>query len=120
VVSEQGDYLGGVICPGPRISADALFTRAARLARVDFARPERVVGKTTTQSMQSGLFWGVVAQTEGIVARIRAEMESPQMKVVVTGGLAPLFAAASPELAHVDPDLTLKGLRLLHERNRKP
>jgi type III pantothenate kinase len=118
VVSEAGDYLGGVICPGPRISADALFTRAARLARVDFARPERVIGKTTTQSMQSGLFWGVVAQTEGIVARIKAELAVPEIKVVVTGGLAPLFASASPELAHVDPDLTLRGLRILHERNR--
>lgn len=118
VVSERGEYLGGVICPGPRISADALFSRAARLYRVDFQRPERVVGKTTTQSLQSGLFWGVVALTEGLLARIRAELGAPGVKVVATGGLAPLFAAASPDLANVDPDLTLKGLRLLYDRNR--
>ncbi|MEO6324437.1 MAG: type III pantothenate kinase [Thermoanaerobaculia bacterium] len=118
VISAQGDYLGGVICPGPRISADALFSRAARLSRVDFLRPDRVVGKTTTQSVQSGLFWGVVAQTEGVIARIRVELEQPEMKVVATGGLAPLFAAACPDLSRIDPDLTLKGLRILYERNR--
>lgn len=117
VVSAAGDYLGGVICPGPRISADALFSRAARLSRVDFHRPERVIGKTTTQSVQSGLYWGVVAMTEGIIARIRAEL-GQDVKVVATGGLAPLFSSACPELSHVDPDLTLRGLRILHERNR--
>lgn len=118
VVSGQGDYLGGVICPGPRISADALFSRAARLSRVDFLRPERVIGKTTTQSVQSGLFWGVVAQTEGLIARIRAELDGDEIRVVATGGLAPLFAAACPELSRIDTDLTLKGLRILYERNR--
>ncbi len=118
VISEKGDYLGGVICPGPGISADALFTRAARLSRVDFHKPEKVIGKTTTQSLQSGLFWGVVASAEGLIARIREELGRPDTKVVATGGLAPLFAASAAELAHVDADLTLKGLRLLHERNR--
>lgn len=117
VVTATGDYLGGVICPGPGISADALFSRAARLSRVDFHRPERVVGKNTAQSIQSGLFWGVVAQAEGLVSRIRTELGDPRMKVVATGGLAPLFAAASPDLAVVDPDLTLRGLKLLHDRN---
>lgn len=117
VVTASGDYLGGVICPGPGISADALFSRAARLSRVDLHRPERVVGKNTAQSIQSGLFWGVVAQAEGIVSRIRAELGEPRMKVVATGGLAPLFAAASPELAVVDSDLTLRGLKILHDRN---
>jgi type III pantothenate kinase len=119
VVTAQGDYLGGVICPGARISADALFTRAARLSRVDFQKPERVIGKTTTHSVQSGLFFGVVAMAEGLIARIRAELGVPDMKVVSTGGLAPLFAAASADLSNVDPDLTLKGLRILHERNQR-
>lgn len=119
VVSAAGDYLGGVICPGPRISADALFSRAARLSRVDFLKPDHVIGKTTTQSMQSGLFWGVVAQAEGLIARIRGELDAPDVKVVATGGLAPLFAAASPVLANVDADLTLTGLRILHDRNRE-
>ena len=117
VVTAAGDYLGGVICPGPGISADALFSRAARLSRVDLHRPEKVVGKNTAQSIQSGLFWGVLAQAEGLVARIRAEMNEPDMKVVVTGGLAPLFAASSPVLALVDLDLTLRGLKILHDRN---
>jgi len=96
VVSASGDYLGGVICPGPGISADALFT---------------------AQSIQSGLYWGVLAQAEGLVARIRAELGEPGMKVVATGGLAPLYAAASPDLALVDADLTLRGLKILHDRN---
>jgi type III pantothenate kinase len=117
VVTASGDYLGGVICPGPGISADALFSRAARLSRVDFHRPDRVVGKNTAQSIQSGLFWGVVAQAEGVVARIRAELGDPHMKVVATGGLAPLFAAASADLSVVDSDLTLRGLKILHDRN---
>lgn len=124
LVSSAGDYLGGVICPGPQISADALFTRAARLSRVDFLRPERIIGKTTKDSMQSGLFWGVVAQAEGLITRIREEhaaatgVAPEKIGVITTGGLAPLFASASADLARVDPDLTLKGLRLLHERNR--
>lgn len=118
VVSEKGEYLGGVICPGPRISADALFSRAARLSRVDFHRPDRIIGKTTAQSIQSGLFWGVVAMTEGLIARIKGELSLPDVKVVATGGLAPLFGAACPELTNIDSDLTLKGLRILYERNR--
>lgn len=117
VVTAAGDYLGGVICPGPGISADALFSRAARLSRVDLHRPEKVVGKNTAQSIQSGLYWGVLAQAEGLVARIRAELGEPKMRVVVTGGLAPLFSAASPDLALVDSDLTLRGLKILHDRN---
>ncbi len=117
VVTAAGDYLGGVICPGPGISADALFSRAARLSRVDLHRPEKVVGKNTAQSIQSGLYWGVLAQAEGLIARIRAELGEPKMKVVVTGGLAPLFSAASPDLALVDSDLTLRGLKILHDRN---
>lgn len=118
VISERGEYLGGAICPGPMISADALFSRAARLARVDFQRPERVIGKTTKESIQSGLFYGVVGMTEGLIGRIQEEMGVQEVRVVATGGLAPLFAAASPVLAHVDCDLTLKGLRILHNRNR--
>ncbi len=119
VVSPQGDYLGGVICPGAKISADALFTRAARLFRVDIGKPQKVVGKTTAWSIQSGLYWGTVAMSEGLIARLREENGWPDAKVVTTGGLATLFADASPDLATVDPDLTLHGLRILHDRNRK-
>jgi type III pantothenate kinase len=118
VISKGGEYLGGAICPGPGISADALFSRAARLSRVDLHRPERVIGKTTAQSVQSGLYFGTVSMAEGLIARIRAELGPPAPKVVSTGGLAPLFAAASPDLVVVDSDLTLDGLRILWERNR--
>jgi len=118
VISAAGDYLGGVICPGPQIAADALFSRAARLSRVDLLKPERVIGKTTRESVQSGLFFGTVAMSEGLIARIRAELGAPDLKVVATGGLAALFAQASPELANLEPDLTLRGLQLLYERNR--
>jgi type III pantothenate kinase len=118
VISKAGEYLGGAICPGPGISADALFSRAARLARVDIHRPERVIGKTTAQSVQSGLYFGTIGMAEGLLARIRAELGPPDPKVVSTGGLAPLFAAASPDLVTVDPDLTLDGLRILWDRNR--
>ena len=96
VVTAAGDYLGGVICPGPGISADALFSRAARLSRVDLHRPEKVVGKNTAQSIQSGLFWGVLAQAEGLVARIRAELGEPKMKVVVTLSLIHISEPTRP------------------------
>jgi type III pantothenate kinase len=118
VISEKGEYLGGAISPGPMISADALFSRAARLSRVDFHRPDRVIGKTTKESLQSGLFYGVVGMTEGLIAKIKEELGVDEIKVVATGGLAPLFASASPVLANVDSDLTLKGLRIIHQRNR--
>jgi len=118
VISAAGEYLGGAICPGPQISADALFSRAARLARVDLHRPERAIGKTTAQSIHAGLYFGTIAQAEGLIARIRAELGADSLKVVTTGGLAPLFAASSSDLATIDADLTLDGLRILWERNR--
>jgi type III pantothenate kinase len=119
VISAAGEYLGGVICPGTQIGADALFSRAARLARVDLHRPERAIGKTTAQSVQSGLYFGTIALAEGLIARIRAELGAPELRVVSTGGLAPLFAASSTDLSTVDPDLTLDGLRIIWERNRE-
>ena len=120
VISSAGEYLGGAICPGTQIGADALFSRAARLARVDLHRPERAIGKTTAQSVQSGLYFGTIAMAEGLIARIAGELGTPGLKVIATGGLAPLFAASSPALATIDPDLTLEGLRILWDRNREP
>jgi type III pantothenate kinase len=117
VVTRKGEYLGGVICPGVGISADALFQRAARLPRVDIRNPGRVVGRNTVSSMQSGLYFGYVGLVEGIIARIRSELQEPA-RAVATGGLAETLASAIPSIEAVDPVLTLTGLRLIWERNR--
>jgi type III pantothenate kinase len=118
VVSEAGEYLGGVIAPGLDVSAEALFDRAARLNRVSVKRPARVIGRNTEQSLQAGLFYGYVGLVEGLVRRIRAELgvEAP---VVATGGLATIFESELDWLVAVDPQLTLEGLRLLWEKNRR-
>lgn len=117
VVSPKGEYVGGVICPGIQISADALFARAAKLYRVEVARPAKAIGRNTQHAMQSGLFYGYVGLVDGMVARIRQELPYPA-QVLATGGLAKLIAPASTTLEEVDDDLTLVGLRILHERNR--
>ena len=118
VVGPKAEYLGGVIAPGLGISAEALFQRAARLTRVDVRKPAHVIGRTTEESVQSGLFHGYVALVEGVVKRLRAELgvEAP---VVATGGLAPVFRGELSMLTAVDPDLTLEGLRLIWEKNRR-
>ncbi|HWC65696.1 MAG TPA: type III pantothenate kinase [Thermoanaerobaculia bacterium] len=117
VVNAAGEYAGGVICPGVMISAEALFSRAARLSRVEIRRPSSVVGKTTTASIQSGLYFGYLGLVDGLIERIAAEIgDSP--KVVATGGLAELLGRASTKIETVDPHLTLEGLRILDERNR--
>jgi len=116
-ISAKGEYLGGVICPGPQISAEALFQRAARLPRIDLKKPARVVGTNTVASMQSGLFWGYVDMVEGLVRRMKAELGGAAV-VVATGGLASVVAPESTVIEHVDEDLTLRGLRLVWERQQ--
>jgi type III pantothenate kinase len=116
-ISSTGEYLGGVICPGVQISAEALFARASRLPRVEIRRPERVVGTSTVSSMQSGLFYGYVGLVEGILGRMLGEL-GEGTRVVATGGLAQLFGRETSMIEIVDPDLTLEGLRLIYERNR--
>jgi type III pantothenate kinase len=117
VVTERGEYAGGVIVPGISVSADALFEKAARLSRVEIRRPERVIGKTTIGSIQSGLYFGYLSLVDGVVDRIARELDG-KPRVIATGGLAELFGGGSERIEEVDPLLTLKGLLLIHERNR--
>jgi len=117
-ISAAGEYLGGVICPGIGISADALFQRAARLPRVEVRKPSAVIGGTTVTSMQSGLFFGYVSMVDGIVRRMRAELDGgDRAACIATGGMADIIAAETTVIERVDPDLTLQGLRLIWERN---
>jgi type III pantothenate kinase len=116
VVSDSGEFLGGVIAPGMQISATSLFTRTARLTRVDLVPPRSPVGKSTVEAIQSGLIYGTAGEVDGIVDRIREELEAPQATVIATGGLAPVVIPHCRTIDHHEPWLTLEGLRLVHER----
>lgn len=117
VVSKDGAYLGGVIAPGIEISAEALFQRTARLPRVDISRPPGIIGRNTSQSMQSGIFYGYLGLIERIAQEIEKELPQP-VHFIATGGLAPLFHDASPYMQHLEPHLTLEGIALLYQLNR--
>jgi type III pantothenate kinase len=116
-VTAKGEYLGGAICPGVTISADALFQRAARLPRVDVRKPLTVIGRTTVGAMQSGLFYGYVGMVEGLMRRMSGELGGNAL-CVATGGLAATIASEIPAIEQVDLDLTLRGLRMVWERNQ--
>ena len=114
VVAPNGDYEGGAIAPGVNLSAEALHQAAAMLPRVALRRTQAVIGKDTVPAMQSGIYWGYVGLVEGLVSRIKGEYGA-SMTVIATGGLASFFQIAS--IDHVDPDLTIRGLMLVHARN---
>ncbi len=116
VVSAEGEYLGGAIAPGPGVTADALASKTAKLPRVAMSPPPRVIGKGTVDSIQSGVFYGYLGLVEGVTRRILDELG--QATVVATGGFAENLSRHSSVIEHVEPDLTLLGLRLLWARNR--
>jgi type III pantothenate kinase len=116
IVSANGDYEGGVIAPGVNLSAEALHQAAAMLPRVAIERTPSVIGKDTVPAMQSGLYWGYVGLIEGLVVRINAEY-GQHMTVIATGGLAALFHKQVAAIDHLDRDLTISGLILVHARN---
>lgn len=116
-ITAEGDYLGGAISPGIGIAAEALFSRAAKLSRVDLTRPPSVIGRNTPHAMQSGLLFGYVGLVEGMVARFRKEL-GPDMKVIATGGLAEVVAKETDVLEIIDPWLTLNGLKIIWALNQ--
>ncbi len=116
VVDTDGAYVGGVIAPGINLSLEALKNAAAHLPHIDVTRPQRVVGTNTVQCMQSGIYWGYVGLIEGVCARISGERDR-KMTAIATGGLAPLFARGTDAITHVDDDLTMRGLVMIHRYN---
>ncbi len=118
-VSDKGEYLGGAIFPGVIVAMEALFSRAAMLHRVELARPRSVIGKTTTEAVQSGMLFGYAGMVDAMVTRIRGELGATA-RVIATGGLAGRVAGESATIERVEPFLTLEGLRLLFEKNRTP
>ena len=117
VISDKGEYLGGAITAGIGIATEALFQRAAKLPRIELVKPKRVIGRNTVTSMQSGLIYGYIGQVDGIVRRIKEELNSDAF-VVATGGIAELIAKDADTINKVDPNLTLEGLRIIYQRNR--
>lgn len=117
VIDGSGNYIGGAIAPGIVLSVEILHSATAMLPRIVVERPSRVIGKSTTEAMQSGIFWGYVGLVEGMVRRISEEFGAP-LDVVATGGLAPLFHGQTPVITHLDPDITMRGLVEIYRRNR--
>ncbi len=117
IISADGAYAGGAITAGIGVAHDALVSRAARLHKVDLLPPPNPIGRNTIHAMQSGIFWGYVGLIEGLVARLKAAMHEDDVRVIATGGLAPLFSAHTTVIDQIAPELTLDGLRVIYELN---
>ncbi len=119
IVSETGEFVGGAIAPGIEVSMDALVGRASALSSIELVEPRNVIGKSTVESLQSGAVYGFAASVDGMVSRFQAELGGDAV-VVATGGLAAVIAPVASSLEHVEPFLTLHGLRIVHQRNSEP
>lgn len=118
-IDEKGNYLGGAIVPGIGIATEALYKRASKLPRIELEKPKKVIGRNTVHAMQAGIIFGYAGQVDGIVERIKREMDTErEPKVIATGGLAELIASETRSVDEVNPRLTLEGLRIIYERNQ--
>lgn len=117
-IDAGANYLGGAIVPGLGISTEALYQRASKLPRIELEKPKKVIGRNTVHAMQAGIIFGYAGQVEGIVRRIKQEMNAPVLKVIATGGLASLIASETECIDEVNPMLTLEGLRIIYNRNK--
>lgn len=117
-ISSKNEYLGGVICPGIRISAEALYQKTAKLPRIEIAKPDNVIGKDVVTSMQSGMVYGYIGKVDYVVKRIKKEMDEDNIKVIATGGLARLIASESETIQKINGLITLEGLRIIYEMNK--
>ncbi|WP_339170689.1 type III pantothenate kinase [Paenibacillus sp. FSL H7-0943] len=117
-IDADANYLGGAIVPGLGISTEALYQRASKLPRIELEKPKKVIGRNTVHAMQAGIIFGYAGQVEGIVKRIKVEMNAPELKVISTGGLASLIAGETDCIDEVNPMLTLEGLRIIYDRNQ--
>lgn len=116
-ISAKGEFLGGVIAPGVMVAAEALYQRASKLPRIDLVKPKRALGRTTVESMQSGIYHGTLCMVEGMLAKLKDEMQC-EPQTVATGGLASLIVPNTASIQHLEPNLTLLGLLRIHKRNR--
>ena len=116
-ISDKSEYMGGIIAPGIRLSADALFERAAKLPRIELVKPPQVICKNTIASMQSGMVYGYAGLVDSLVGRMKEEIGNRDIKTVATGGMARMIASEAKSIDIVDSTLTLEGLRIIYERN---
>lgn len=118
-IDEHFRYKGGAIAPGAALSAEALTTKASKLPQVELERPQSVIGKTTLSSIHSGTYYGYLSMIDGMIVRIKKEQNQSNVKVIATGGLVQLYAGESEQIDFVEPELTLKGLKLIYDKNKK-